>query len=74
MTARSKPELVAMDTPAGRAGVPAPAHRLHGADRSGLGDKGWAEIPDDQVGHPDESNVGPEYYEPLFESAVVRRS
>lgn len=27
---------------------------LHGADRSGLGDKGWAETPEDRIGgHPE---------------------
>ena len=31
--------------------------RLYGADRSGLGEKGWAEIPEDGVGHPDDSNA-----------------
>ena len=73
MTEQIKPGGVPMDTPAGRVYVPA-AHRLHGADRSGLGEKGWAEIPDDQIGHPDSGNVGPEFYEPLYESTVVRRS
>jgi hypothetical protein len=28
--------------------------RLHGLDRGGLGDKGWAEVPDDLIGgHPE---------------------
>jgi hypothetical protein len=28
--------------------------KLHGADRSGLGEKGWAEVPDDKIGgHPE---------------------
>ena len=28
--------------------------RLHGLDRSGLGEKGWAEVPDDLIGgHPE---------------------
>lgn len=74
MTEHSKSDVVVMDTPAGRVVVPAATHRLHGADRSGLGEKGWAEIPDDQIGHPDAGNVGPEYYEPLYERTVVRRS
>jgi hypothetical protein len=28
--------------------------KLHGGDRSGLGDKGWAEVPEDLIGgHPE---------------------
>jgi hypothetical protein len=28
--------------------------KLHGADRSGLGEKGWAEVPEDLIGgHPE---------------------
>jgi len=53
MDGRHGPELVA-----------AARHRLHGADRSGLGDKGWAEVPGDLVGHPDDTNVPPEFFEP----------
>ncbi|WP_325059335.1 hypothetical protein [Vitreimonas sp.] len=52
-----------MDTPNGRDEVPAATDRLRGADRSGLHDEGWAEVPADGVGHPDDNNVGPEYYE-----------
>lgn len=29
---------------------------VHGADRSGLGERGWAEVPDDLIGHPEQSN------------------
>jgi hypothetical protein len=54
-----------MDTPHGRVEVPAAPHRLHGADRSGLGDKGWAEVPADQAGHPGDTNVAREFFEPL---------
>jgi len=54
------------DTRAGRNEVPA-ARRLHGADRAGLGDKGWAEVPDDRVGDPDRTNVPREYYAPSSE-------
>ena len=43
--------------------VPAAAGRLHGADRSGLGEKGWAEVED--VGHPDDSNVPRDYFKPM---------
>jgi hypothetical protein len=39
--------------------------RLYGADRSGLGDKGWAEVPEDGVGHPDDSNVDPAWFTPI---------
>jgi hypothetical protein len=45
--------------------APAAPRRLHGADRSGLGEKGWAEVPESNVGHPDDTNVEPEYYEPM---------
>jgi len=28
--------------------------KLHGLDRSGLGEKGWAEVPEDRIGgHPE---------------------
>lgn len=53
-----------MDTPTGREAVPAAPHRLHGADRSGLGRKGWAETPDDLTGRPDDSNVPRDWFEP----------
>jgi hypothetical protein len=53
-----------MDTPTGREAVPAAPHRLHGADRSGLGSKGWAETPDDLTGRPDDSNVPRDWFEP----------
>ena len=37
---------------------------VHGADRGGLGDKGWAEVPDDLIGgHPEvemPERVGPD--------------
>ncbi|MGH6950602.1 MAG: hypothetical protein ACREH4_07000 [Vitreimonas sp.] len=37
---------------------------VHGADRGGLGEKGWAEVPDDLVGgHPEvetPARVGPD--------------
>lgn len=56
---------IEMDTPAGRVRVPGATDRLHGADRSGLGQKGWAETPEDGVGHPADGNVPAEYYEPL---------
>jgi hypothetical protein len=64
MTGKSIP----MDTPHGRQAVPGPPDRLRGADRSGLGDKGWAEVSADKVGDPDDTNVPPEYYEPASES------
>ena len=53
-----------MDTPGARKIIPAATDRLRGADRSGLGDRGWAEVPEDRIGHPDDTNVEPEYYEP----------
>jgi hypothetical protein len=37
---------------------------LHGADRSGLGEKGWAEVAEDRIGHPDNTNVPPDWFEP----------
>jgi len=43
--------LERMDSRGGRIGVPA-AERMHGGDRAGLGDKGWAETPDDLRGRP----------------------
>jgi len=52
-----------MDTPDGREEVPVAAGRLHGADRSGLGEKGWAEVED--VGHLDDSNVPRDYFKPM---------
>lgn len=57
-----------MDTPNGRVETPAATGRLHGADRAGLGADGWAEVPDDLVGHPDDTNVAPEFYEPLTDA------
>lgn len=37
-----------------RTGETSKVEKLHGADRSGLGDKGWAEVPEDRVGgHPE---------------------
>lgn len=39
--------------------------RLHGSDRSGLGNKGWSETPDDLAGDPDDSNIDGELYDPL---------
>ena len=54
-----------MDTPNGRVEAPAAPHRLHGADRSGLGERGWAEVPADLIGDPDDTNVPPDFYEPM---------
>ncbi|HVV32835.1 MAG TPA: hypothetical protein VHC73_06380 [Vitreimonas sp.] len=54
-----------IDTPHGRE-TPATAHgRLHGADRAGLGEKGWSETPDDLTGDPDHGNIDAELYDPL---------
>ena len=53
-----------MDTSAGRIKVPAAKGRLHGADPSGLDEKGWATTPDDKVGDPDDTNIAPELHEP----------
>jgi hypothetical protein len=53
-----------MDTPTGRENVPAAPRRLHGADRSGLGSRGWAEVPEDLVGHPGDTNVPADWFEP----------
>jgi len=55
---------IVMDAPYGREVIPGAGHRLHGADRSGLGQDGWAEVPEDRIGHPDDTNVPPEFYEP----------
>jgi hypothetical protein len=63
----SDEDKVEMDTPNGRISVPAATHRLRGADRSGLGEKGWAEVPNDRIGHPADTNVPEEYYEPASE-------
>lgn len=59
----SDPHTTQMDTPNGRVAVPA-ADRLRGADRSGLGEKGWSEVSEDRIGHPDDSNVPEAFYEP----------
>lgn len=56
---------VEMDDPGGRVLVPAATHRLRGADRSGLGEKGWTEVPDDRIGRPGDTNVPEAYYEPV---------
>jgi len=56
-----------MDTPGGRKMIPAATERLRGADRSGLGEAGWAEVAEDGIGHPDDTNVPPEFYEPMSE-------
>lgn len=53
-----------MDTPYGRMRVPAATGRLHGTDRSGLGEKGWAEDPEPRIAHPDDTNVEPDFYQP----------
>jgi hypothetical protein len=58
-------DIDSMDTRDGRGAAPQAHHRLHGADRSGLGDKGWSETPDDLIGDPDNSNVEAELYDPL---------
>ncbi len=57
-----------MDTQTGRDEVPAASNRLHGADRGDLGEDGWAEVPEDRIGHPDDTNVPPEFYEPASET------
>jgi hypothetical protein len=57
-------KTIVMDTPTGRVEVPGVIHRLHGADRGGLGDKGWSEVPESGVGDPDDTNVPPEFFEP----------
>ena len=64
----SRKPSVPMDTQTGRDEVPAPSDRLHGADRGDLGAEGWAEVSEDRVGHPDDTNVPPEFYEPASES------
>jgi hypothetical protein len=58
------PQGIPMDAPHGREVVPGAEHRLHGADRSGLGEKGWAEVPADLVGRPDDTNIPSEFFEP----------
>ncbi|HYD72940.1 MAG TPA: hypothetical protein VEF55_07360 [Candidatus Binatia bacterium] len=60
----SRKPSIPMDTQTGRDQVPAASDRLHGADRGNLGEEGWAEVPEDLVGHPDDTNVPPEFYEP----------
>jgi hypothetical protein len=59
---------VPMDSQGDRQIVPAVKDRLRGADRSGLGQDGWAEVPEDNVGDPDDTNVPPAFYEPASES------
>ena len=54
-----------MDTASGRETPPVANGRLHGADRAGLGDKGWSETPEDLTGDPDGSNIDAELYDPL---------
>jgi len=44
--------------------VPSVPHRLHGADRSKLGEKGWAEVPEDKIGQPRDTNIDADFYEP----------
>lgn len=64
MNDETKPKGIPMDAPHGRETVPAAPHRLHGADRSGLGEKGWAEVPEDGIGHPDDTNIPTDFFEP----------
>ncbi len=54
---------VEMDTQHGREEVPAAVGRLRGADRSGLRERGWAEVPDDRIGRPEDTDVPAEFYE-----------
>lgn len=70
MSSKPIPERagVPMDTQTGRDVVPAAKQRLRGADRSGLGEAGWAEVPEDRVGEPDDTNVRPEFYEPASDT------
>ncbi len=69
MSERSKnPSGALMDTPGARKSVPAAPHRLRGADRSGLGGSGWAEVSEDKIGHPEDTNVSPDFYEPASEA------
>lgn len=63
-----RPAGVPMDAQGERTIVPAATDRLHGADRSGLGEEGWSEVPEDLVGDPDDTNVPPDFYEPASES------
>jgi hypothetical protein len=58
-------DVESMDARGGREAPPVANDRLHGADRSGLGDKGWSETPDDLIGNPDDSNIDAELYDPL---------
>ena len=55
---------VTMDTRDGPKNVPGVPGRLSGADRSGLGQKGWAEVPEDGAGHPDDNNVDQDFFVP----------
>ncbi len=64
---KAEPSGVPMDSHGERKIVPAVQHRLHGADRGGLGDAGWAEVKEDLVGDPDDTNVPPEFHEPASE-------
>lgn len=63
-----KPVGVPMDTPGARQLIPAATDRLRGADRSGLGNSGWAEVAEDSIGDPDNTNVPRAYREPASES------
>jgi hypothetical protein len=65
-------KTIEMDTPDGRVSVPAAAHRLRGADRSGLGEKGWSEVAEDRIGRPDDTNVAEEFFETPSEAANDR--
>lgn len=62
---------LSMDTSNGRETVPGVPDRLSGADRSGLGEKGWAEVPDDLVGRPDDTNITPDLHQPTRDEERV---
>lgn len=64
-----------MDTPGGRQVVPGSAKRLHGGDRSGLGEKGWAaEDEESGIGRPDDTNVDEAFHQPLSPQPPQRES
>ena len=67
---RKPAHTVAMDAGQDRMEFPAAPGRLHGADRSALGQTGWAEVAEDLIGAPDDSDIGPEYFKPQPEAGA----
>jgi hypothetical protein len=66
---------IPMDTRDGRHLVPGPARRLHGGDRSGLGERGWAEDDEEpRAGRPEDTNIAPDFHQPHPTPSDTRKS